>query len=275
MADEQQAEQVTATTVEGANSASVNLSMEEGKATAPSNEVTAESLGVAPEQFDKYYKDGQYNWEAHAKELQFKEQQQAKKAPEQQANQPAAAPAEAQEAVENAGLNWDTLGDKIVTDGDIGEADYKALEEIGIPTDIAKEYVEAVKFRTETHVNQVTEFFGGEQQFEAVKTWAQQNYSEAELDALSAQLSDPQSWKLAADMLSTKAGHLPSSNATYGPNAGSAAGTTVQPYGSQQEMIADQRRPEYKRDPSFRAQVVERARVSNFEQNPRAHSGGM
>lgn len=267
---------VNAQTVQGSNEANVDLTMAEGKAATPPEGPTAETLGVNEQQFEKYFdaKTGQYNWQAHAKELEFAAQQKPKaeadsKADAETKDAATATDAEAQKAAEAAGLDWQALGVKILNDGDIEAADYEALEKSGVPKEIVKEYISLMTDSAERHVNEVLESFGGEEQFNKVREWAQKNMSSEELATLEHQLADKTAYKSAVETLMTKAG------ATGVVNTPMRTGTTgaVEGFKTQAEMVAAMRDPRYRRDAAYRTSVEAKVAASKWDVNPRQHVG--
>jgi len=275
---------VSTTVVDGSSASNVDMTMAEGKATAPVENAgpTAETLGVTQAQFDKFHKDGAYNWEAHAKEAEFAAAQKGTKAddnPDEGARDVKDADDTntdaAEQAVTEAGLDWDALGETIVENGDITESDYEALAKIGVPEPVIKEYIEGITERAKTQVATVTEALGGAEGLKAVTEFAQANYSPEEISKLEQQLASPTEYKLAVDLLLAKSGRPPIAKgaAIAGPNAAAPGTTDVQPYATQADMIADQRNPQYKKSPAFRAEVFKRAAVSNW--TAPTHTGGM
>ncbi len=267
---------VTATVVDGANAANVDLTLADGAAAKPEAGPTAESLGVSAEQFAKFHSaEKGYNWEGHAKELQFKADQKpvaaaadpAKPADPLKIAEPAK-DGEAQKVAEAAGLNWDDLGVKIMNDGDISPEDYAALAKVGIPDAVVKEHIELLTQSAESHVKDVLAAFGGEKSFEEVKAWAQKNYTEVELQSLENQLAQKGEYKVAVDTLMTKAGKGGMVNAGQ-----TVPGTNTGGFETQNEMIAAMRDPRYKKDASYRQSVEAKVEASKWENNPRQHVG--
>ena len=272
---------VQATTVAGATQEQINISMDDQKAAeaaaaAESTEQTptAESLGVTAEQFDKFYNaDNGYNWEAHAKESEYKLSQ---KAGEADPDAAAADDKTAQKAASDAGLDFSDLEAKIIKDGDIGEADYAALEAIGIPKDIAGDYIEGIKFRASAQVKAVTEAFGGAEGLAKVEQFVQANYTADEIATLERDLSDPEIYKVTVDAIHARMEKEAAGTIVHGTNqqGGGDGGTGVEPYATQMDMVADQRDPRYKTSEAFRKTVMARAAVSTWDA-PRGHNGGL
>lgn len=261
MADEQTRDaDVSASIVQGSQSEQITTTIDEVKnaeANAANAQPTADSLGVTPAQFDKFYKDGQYNWEAHAKEQQFILDQRGET---QQGETQQEEVADPQDAVNKAGLDWDDLNYKIGANGDIDASDYQALMQLGIPEETIRTHVAMVSQQVQNHVAQVTEAFGGQEQWAQTQAWADRNLSQGEIDHLNQILAGPD-YRMAVELLQQRAGTAMQTGVQSTPGTNQA-----QPYASQAEMVADMRKPEYKRDPAFRQSVQSRAAVSAFNQ---------
>jgi len=256
-------EPVNVNVVEGSTSAHIDITNAEVEGqnaldTLPS----PEKMGVTQAQFDKYYNSEktEYNWKAHAKEYEFIAGQRAENqtinAESETANAEAIETAE--HAVEQAGLDWDDLSRKIGANGDIDVADYEALVKLGIPQEIVKQHVDMVSGQVQDQVQAVTDAFGGREQWQQTQTWADANLEQGELDQLSTMLGGP-NYKMAVDLLRQKAG----TQMTTMPLGGGGT-PAVEGYAPQMEMVADQRNPEYKRNPAFRDKVMQRAAASNW-----------
>jgi hypothetical protein len=117
--------------------------------------------------------------------------------------------AAAQDAVKNAGLNWDDLGKKVATSGKLEDADYAALEKAGIPRDIVNNYIdltsnalENARQATFTHVGK-GDAAKGKQVVEDAMKWAGANLAPEEIAFYNAQLSS-KSWKPALEAILSK-----------------------------------------------------------------------
>ena len=267
---------ISVSNVAGATAADVNVSMQDASnaaANAANPAVTHETLGVTPEQFTKFYseKDG-YNWQAHSKEIEYRA---ASQAPAADADVGTTSEAEARSTVSDAGLDWDALEDMVVADGDIDDASYKALADLGIPEHFVSDYIKNVTAVAARHVADVMGAFGGEQNFEKIKEFAKTNYSEAEKDAIDLQLASPETYKLAVDQLMSKAGMVAGQPGVHveGMNVFGGANDGVKGYANDVEMQVDMRNPKYRTDPMFRQEVTRKvAAMTTGPANPRAHS---
>ncbi len=261
--------------VKGGQQHAVDLSIAEGAGAKPEAGPNAESVGVTEEQFTKYFKDGVYNWEAHAKEGEFKAEQKAKEPVKEPVKEPGTADDQAvRDAATNAGLDFDALRDKVIETGDIAETDYEALAKIGIPQDIAEEYIDGVYAKAKTHFDEITGLFGGPEGLKSTMDTLVKNgvYTDDDREVLAAKLADPRDAKITANMLLQQAGMQPKT--FRGANQADPSGGAVVGYQTQLEQVTDMRDPRYKKDAAFRATVLAKTRAATFEANPRGHSGG-
>lgn len=253
---------------------------------------TPESLGVDQASFDKYHKDGDFDWASYGKEQAFKAQKAATEPAKEPDKEPrkSDAPAhseterEAQDKVADAGLDWDALGAKISTEGDISADDYKALAGIGVPEEVVKQYVSMVKGEAQDLIDDVIEKAGGQDQFDAVFDALQDKPIEVrkKIDGL---LADPATREYGIDLMYKESGIArgePASVAAQpAPQYGSAnnrnpgSGPATQGFASFEEQVAAQRDPRYRTDLAYRNEVMAKIGASTFSMNPRTHTGGL
>ncbi|MQB00201.1 MAG: hypothetical protein GEU78_07905 [Actinobacteria bacterium] len=270
--------------VQGSHAENVGMTLADAKVPAVDpNEPSAKALGVSDEQFVKYFnKDTKaYNWQAHAKEAEFKVAQRGEAKPDAPADTKPAGVTDdnAQSLVAKAGLDFDKLGSTIIETGDITQADYAALKAVGIPEDVVEDYIDGVMGKAKDHVKSVVDGFGGQDRMDAVAAWAQKTLSEEDLQAYNTQLCSKSevTRKGAINELLQKAGLPPGERGAgvNSPNASGGGSGAAQGYASQSDMIADQKNPKYKTDPAFRSEVYAKARASKWDTNPRAHTSGL
>lgn len=174
----------------------------------------------------------------------------------------------AQEAVDKAGLNWDDLGNKLTTKGDLDAEDYAALAKAGVPENIVRDYVARVNADTERTHKEALEYGGGEEKVTALLDWAAKTLTPEEISGYNQMLSST-SWKVALDTLSAR--QAKAAPGGQEPNLvtvnGRLGGTTVG-YNSEDEMKADMREPLYRemspKGEQFRAQVREKVRLAAY-----------
>lgn len=262
---------------------------------------TAESLGVDQASFDKFHKDGQFNWEAYGKEQAFKAQQKAtgegadkkpdgdEKKPDPDRPKPPqhSDTQEAQDAVAKAGLDWDDLGSKIESKGDIDEGDYAALKNLGIPENIVKTYISSVKAESQGIIDAIIEGAGGQETFDKLFDVLHEKPLDLrnKIDGL---LLDPDTRDAGIDLMfkhagmerpaahqATTGGPKPTTASTGANNRTSGSAPAGDGFASFEEQVAAQRDPRYKTDVNYRNEVMRKIGASSYEMNPRTHTGGL
>ncbi len=252
-------------------------------------EATADSLGVDKASYDKYYRNGEFDWASYGKEQAFKAKQKTEEAPAEEATAEEEAPAPeaeaapegeeaAREAVEKAGLDWDDLGNQLLETQDISPEAKEALSKIGIPEDIIDNYISMVNASTDAVVSRIVQGFGGEEQFTEVFNGLQEKATEEQRDAIDKLLADDRTFSdgiaMARKLAEVEApAEQPKEFST--PNANVGSTQSAQGYQSFDEQMAAMRDPRYKNDPEYRGEVMKRIAASTYDINPRAHTSGL
>ena len=169
----------------------------------------------------------------------------------------------AEDAVENAGLNFDTLAQEYAEKGQLGEESYKALEQSGIPKAYVDQFIAGQKAIGEQQTNTVKDMVGGDEAYTEMASWASKNMSDGEKKAYNAAVNsaDMDTVKLAVDGLRAK---YQAANGTE-PNLvqGKATPVAEQGYSSWAEVTEAMADPRYAKDPAYQAAV--KAKIANSE----------
>ena len=169
----------------------------------------------------------------------------------------------AEDAVENAGLNFDTLAQEYAEKGQLGDESYKALEQSGIPKAYVDQFIAGQKAIGEQQTNNVKTMVGGEDAYNEMASWASKNMSDGEKKAYNAAVNsaDMDTVKLAVDGLRAK---YQAANGTE-PNLvqGKATPVAEQGYSSWAEVTEAMADPRYAKDPAYQAAV--KAKIANSE----------
>jgi hypothetical protein len=127
--------------------------------------------------------------------------------------------------------------------------------------DVAKLQAELGEMRRRDAARQVTESLGGDEVVRGAMSWAQQNMTQAQLDAINSDMAnasvDGQTAIMRGLVEQSGAGARPFAQGTAQP-----AGTV--PFGSQEALLAAQRDPKYATDPQYRDEIMRRLSVSNL-----------
>lgn len=220
--------------------------------------------------YEKFYDQstGQYNWENHAKELQYRlsQQQQPEQAVEnQQTGEEAEQQAAVNDIISQAGLDPNVLRQQLEDEGQLAEDAMVALERVGLPRDIVETYVENLNFRREQTINEALDYVGGEQAWRDMVDWGLANLSEGEIEQYNNLLGTPE-WRIAADAIRVRMGDA-APNRVAEPNlmSGQQQNGSTFGYRSKSEMKADMSDPRYAQDPSFRQEVMRKMQSATWD----------
>lgn len=216
--------------------------------------------------FEKFYdpKTGEYNWQNHAKELEYRLNQ--SKTPEEQKTDTEATQtteqAEVNDIVVKAGLKSEDLEQQIVSTGDLSEDAYAALEKVGLKRDLVKLYVDNLTYRREANINEALQYVGGQQEWDSLSTWAADNLPETEVLRYNELLASNE-WRVAVDALKVK---RDSSNPEPRLVSGSeSVNGSSYGYRSKSEMKSDMSDPRYSKDPAFRREVMQKIQSATWD----------
>ena len=164
----------------------------------------------------------------------------------------------AEDAVENAGLNFDTLAQEYAEKGQLGDESYKALEQSGIPKAYVDQFIAGQKAIGEQQTNNVKTMVGGEEAYNEMASWASKNMSDGEKKAYNAAVNsaDMDTVKLAVDGLRAK---YQAANGTE-PSLmqGKATPVAEQGFESWAEVTAAMADPRYSKDPAYQEAVKQK-----------------
>ena len=219
---------------------------------------------------EKFYnkESGVYDWESHAKELQFNLN--GRKSPEATETKAAANAApqiatetEVSDVVSKAGLNITQLETQLREQGDLSEDQYKALETAGVPTEIAKSYVDNLNYRIQGEREAAFGYVGGEEQWAKMSDWAVKNMDDSEIEGLNRMLDGPD-YKLAMDAIKSRMGPSLVESEPSLLNGDSVTGSSFG-YRAKSEMKKDMASPEYQSSPAFRQEVMKKMQSATWD----------
>jgi hypothetical protein len=213
--------------------------------------------------FDKFYnkETGAYDWQSHAKELEFKLNGGKKPEQKNDQQQPQGDDKKAEEVVKSVGLNMGELTQEVARlGGKLSPESYAKLEAVGISKEFADAHISAV---TELQAIKTAEYAGGKEQLDAAIQFAAKNFSAEEIDSVNKVLASPQ-WKLGVDTIMSR--YLGSRKTAGEPSliGGVATEGSVAGFASKAEMVDAMAakdhlgRRKYDIDPAYRAQVRQR-----------------
>lgn len=220
---------------------------------------------------EKFYnkETGEYDWANHAKDLQYRlDQAKGKNGKDDpNANEDPAEGGEdpAEKAVTSLGLDPTELVQQITTTGAISDEARQKLIEAGYDEALIDSYTELAKSHVEASAQDALEYVGGEQGWNQVKTWADQNLSEEEKVRYNQALGG-EDWRQAVDALRFRMGQSKPTAREGSLDLGDApTNTSPSGYRSRAEMKRDMADPKYTSDPAFRQQVMQKMRFATWD----------
>ena len=170
---------------------------------------------------------------------------------------------DAREAVENVGLDFDSMSQEFMEAGELSEQTYSDLEARGIPKEVVDGYIQGQMALAQNVQGQIYNSVGGEDNYQEMVEWASDNMSDTEIDAYNSAVNSGSldQARLAVEGLSARYRAV---NGTEPNLVGGKASSSVDTYQSWAQVTADMSRPEYQKDPAFRESVQQKIGRSNI-----------
>lgn len=219
-----------------------------------------------PEKFWNAEK-GEADFEAMSKSYTELEKKQGKQAPKGAEKTPDDAESgDAKAAVTAAGLDFDAMSTEWAEKGDLSAETRTKLETAGFSKGQVDTYLAGLTAQRDSLLSAAHEGAGGADEFAAMQAWAQQNASEADLRAYNEMVAspDPAKVKIAVQGLFSKYAEAEGVSPKRVINGSGNAADVGDVYESTEQMKADMRKPEYKKDPAFRQKVQDKLARSSI-----------
>jgi hypothetical protein len=167
--------------------------------------------------------------------------------------------AAAQNAVANAGLNWDEVVTQVQSTGKLSDDKIAALEKSGIPRKMIDDVVSMYSAAAAAETEKAIAYAGGETELNAMIDWAAKNLSQPEIMKYNEMLGSPQ-WRVGMDLLKSKyaAGRKGAGEPSAEAGGDPAAGQSGAGYQNRDEMKRDMADPRYQKDAVFRREVEQK-----------------
>jgi hypothetical protein len=169
---------------------------------------------------------------------------------------------QAKKSVEDAGFDMQALQTEFNEHGKLSEETYKKLEAAKLPKPLVDGYIEGQKALIAKAQAEVLEAVGGKDLYAQAVTWAKENLPPDEVEAFDKSLKGKSlaEIKVQAKGLIARFKAEAGSDPQFVMGGGTPSGT--KPYANRDEMVADMSKPEYRKDPEFRAKVRDRLAIS-------------
>lgn len=156
---------------------------------------------------------------------------------------------------------WADLEKTYGETGDITDEQRAQLDKAGIPKQVVDKYMNGLEAERQMFTNEVYKIAGGQDEYETIKAWAEENYSQAELDAVASGTNA----EILMKYKGVKADYLAANNGTVNTKdrlrGGSSTGTKG--YNNQEEYLLDRMSPEWK-TAKGRARIEAKFKASSF-----------
>lgn len=147
--------------------------------------------------------------------------------------------------------------------GNLSEDSFNTLAESGIPREIVESFIQGQAALVSNEADQVRNEVGGEEAYNSMLTWAEQNLSTDEQAAYNSMV---ESGNLAQAKVAAKGLYAQMVSAGGKPptiTQGGTKGPSVQPFGSTAQITKAMSDPRYANDPAYRQEVQNRISMSN------------
>jgi hypothetical protein len=205
--------------------------------------------GMTDDALEQYYVDLRKDFSSKPKEEAPKEE--AKDIPKEE---------EAKKTVNDPQL-WGELDAEFNKSGGITDEQYDKLNKLGIPNAVVDKYLDGLKSSQVAFTNEVYGLAGGEEQYNEIKAWAEENYTQKQLDVIAGGTNEEILFKMKAvkaDYNEAMAKN-PNGARVYGSSASPSGG-----YKNQEEYILDVMSPEYRKSAKYKAKVEAKFKSSSF-----------
>lgn len=172
---------------------------------------------------------------------------------------------EVQQAVEAAGVDFNSLQQEYNEQGELSEDAYAKLADAGFPQDLVNSWIKGQEALNNDYQSSVHNIVGGAEAYGEMIEWASENLSESEIAAYDKAVDsgDLDMVKLAVSGLQSKYQAVEGTDPAL--IAGQSASSTGGNYSSWAEVTTAMRDPRYARDPAYRQSVADKLGRSNIQ----------
>lgn len=212
--------------------------------------------------------EGFESWEAYAKDLAAKQDQQGNDEGDLSAEQEEAVKTNLEQFPEENREKARPFVEEVARSGDLSEESRDAAAKaFGVPREWVDRYVAGAKAEAEGPINELYAEVGGKETYDAFAEWAKANYTADQIAAFDAGLEKDAKKTVSEAVTAWK-------EAGFGPAARDITrkappekntAPAVEGYASTAEMQRDMNNPLYRNDPAFRAKVEAKIGASDFQ----------
>lgn len=161
----------------------------------------------------------------------------------------------ANDAVEAAGLDFETMSQEYFDNDGLSQDTYDKLEAGGIPREIVDQYIAGQKASGEATRTELLETVGGEEQYSEMTNWAADAFSDGEIDAFNDAINQGNSNMARMAIAGLKARYEAANGSEPSRTISGAEPKDGSAYRSVAELMEDMSNPKYHNDDAFRSDV--------------------
>ena len=164
--------------------------------------------------------------------------------------------------LDERGLDFSVFQDEYNETGELSKDAYKALEEAGVAKQVVDTWIDGQEARAEQSMNDIYNITGGENNYNLMLQWADNNLEPYEAEAFNKQISNlDEASQFAVNGLYAR---YQQSEGMYPSLMSGDINVSTQPrYESLAQLTSDMSDPRYAEDPAFRSKVAARLQNSN------------
>lgn len=221
-----------------------------------SAEQMAEAYANLESKLGSQNQEEEYEMPSEQDELEYGEEEEVEYDENTQAD-------EVQDAVENAGIDFDVLQQEYNELGGLSEDAYAALAEAGFSESLVDSWIAGQEAMLGNYRSTIHNSVGGEEAYSEMIEWAAENFSEQEIAAFDKAVNsgDMGMAQLAVSGLSNR--YQTAEGVDPSLISGQAASSTGGSYSSWSEVTAAMKDSRYESDPAYRQQVANKLARSN------------
>ena len=155
---------------------------------------------------------------------------------------------------------WKELDQEFMANGGLSDEYYDKLSKLGIPSQVVDKYIDGLANDAKIFTSNVYDLAGGEENYNNIKAWAEENYPQAQLDMIAQGSHEDILFKMKA----VKADYDSKVGVSNDRMVGNSNQSTNKGYVSQADYLRDVMSPEYKKNSKYRAKVDAKFASSSF-----------
>lgn len=160
----------------------------------------------------------------------------------------------AKDLAESKGLDYTAMSNEYWQNGSLSDATYETLDKAGIPRDVVDQFIAGQEAVSENLRLSAFTVVGGEENYNAMMSWAATNMDEAEIDAFNKAVNSNNTKVVTMAVMGLK-GKYEAANGSEPSLVHGDGDGTVDTYETWAQVTADMGDPRYAKDAAYRSKV--------------------